>query len=75
MEHVWKEHKDQLNYGENDIKAWARCGAEIIEEMDEQNSKVRLSDLTLMSDNHSTASSNYQIMDDDIVPDCNYDSA
>ena len=49
MERVWKERRDQsIRNGVNDIKAWARCGAEIIEEMDEQNFGVKPTDLTLV---------------------------
>jgi len=49
MDQVWKEHRDQLRRNEvNDIKAWARCGAEIIEEVNEENVGVKPTDLTLV---------------------------
>ena len=38
MERVWKERRDQLRRnGVNDINKWSRCGAEIIEEVNEKN--------------------------------------
>ena len=49
MERVWKERRDQLRRnGVNDIKEWARCGAEIIEEVNEKNFGVKSTNLTLV---------------------------
>jgi hypothetical protein len=49
MDQVWKEHRDQLRRNEvNDIKAWARCGAEIIEEVNEKKFGVKSTNLTLV---------------------------
>ena len=49
VERIWKEKRDELREnGVNDLKAWDRCGSEIIEQMDEENFGVTPSDLTLV---------------------------
>ena len=49
VERKWKEKRDDLREnGENNIQAWAHCGNEIIENMDEESFGVKPSDLKLI---------------------------